>query len=168
MIVVSDTTPLITLLKVHHLDLLEKFFGEVQIPQAVFDELTSNDKYVDEVVQIRECSFIRVVEIAEEKSVDILRRATGLDLGESEAIVLTDETHADLLLMDEAKGRDVAKQMGFKIMGTIGLLMASYENKIITADEIKECIEIIRSSGRHIGEPYLRMLLDRIKDRNLK
>ncbi len=164
MIVVSDTTPLITLLKVQHLDLLKKFFGEVQVPQAVFDELTSNDKYDDEVAQFKRCTFIKIVEIEDEKTVDILRRATGLDLGESEAIVLTDEIHADLLLMDEAKGRDVAKQMGLKIMGTIGLLMASYESKIINSEGIKKCIEIIRSSGRHIGEQYLQMLLEKIKE----
>lgn len=36
MIVVSDTTPLITLLKVQHLDLLQAYFGEAQIPKAVY------------------------------------------------------------------------------------------------------------------------------------
>ena len=40
MIVVSDTTPLISLLKINQLDLLEKLFGEVLIPEAVFNELT--------------------------------------------------------------------------------------------------------------------------------
>lgn len=35
MIVVSDTTPLISLLKVDCIDLLEKLFGQVLIPQAV-------------------------------------------------------------------------------------------------------------------------------------
>lgn len=39
MIVVSDTTLLISLLKIERLDLLEKLFGQVLIPQAVFDEL---------------------------------------------------------------------------------------------------------------------------------
>ncbi len=33
MIVVSDTTPLITLMKIGHLDLLEKTFGEIQITE---------------------------------------------------------------------------------------------------------------------------------------
>lgn len=49
-------------------------------------------------------------------------------------------------------------------MGTIGLLMASYQSGIISADEIRKCIEIIRSSGRHIGETYLKMLMDKISD----
>lgn len=164
MIVVSDTTPLITLLKVNHIDLLRLYFGEVQIPKAVFDELTSDKRFLLEAEQIRSSDFIRVVELNDEKTVNVLRRATGLDLGESEAIVLSDEIKADLLLMDEAKGRDVAKQMGLNIMGTIGLLMASYQSGIISADDIRDCINIIRTSGRHIGEKYLNMLTEMIKE----
>ncbi len=45
MIVVSDTTPLITLIKIGHLELLEKTFGEVHIPEAVYSELTSNPRF---------------------------------------------------------------------------------------------------------------------------
>lgn len=164
MIVVSDTTPLISLMKTGHLNLLEKYFGEVQIPEAVFRELTSNKRFADEAEQIRGCPFIHIVKINDYKSVNLLRRATGLDLGESEAIVLSDDVYADLLLMDEAKGRDVAEQMQIKIMGTIGFLMASYQSGNITADEIKNCIRVLRDSGRHIGEEYLQMLLDQIRE----
>lgn len=56
--------------------------------------------------------------VANPDSANLLKRAIGLDQGESEAIVLTDELKADLLLMDEAKGRNVSARMGFRIMGT--------------------------------------------------
>ena len=48
MIVISDTTPLISLLKINRLDLLEKLFGQVQIPQGVFSELTENPRFRNE------------------------------------------------------------------------------------------------------------------------
>ena len=109
MIVVSDTTPLISLMKVGHLELLKMYFGEVQIPTAVFNELRINPRFEDEAKQIEQCPFIHVVKVQDCKSVDLLCRATGLDIGESEDIVLSDDMQADLLLMDETKGRDVAE-----------------------------------------------------------
>lgn len=39
MIVISDTTPVISLLKIGRLDLLERLFGGVFIPDAVYAEL---------------------------------------------------------------------------------------------------------------------------------
>ena len=45
MIVVSDTTPIISLLKINRIDLLEKLFGTVQIPQGVFNELTAKSVF---------------------------------------------------------------------------------------------------------------------------
>lgn len=51
MIVVSDTTPLISLLKINRLELLERLFGEVMIPKAVFDELTVDQRFRTEADQ---------------------------------------------------------------------------------------------------------------------
>lgn len=53
MIVVSDTTPLISLMKIGKLDLVNHLFGEVQIPNAVYEELVSNTRFPDESRQIR-------------------------------------------------------------------------------------------------------------------
>ena len=45
MIVVSDTTPLISLMKIGKLDLVANLFGEIQVPEAVYYELVSNTKF---------------------------------------------------------------------------------------------------------------------------
>ena len=164
MIVVSDTTPLISLLKIDRIDLLEKLFGQVLIPQAVFEELTADERFKLEADQISSKQFIIVKAVQNSESASILKRATGLDQGESEAIVLTDELNADVLLMDEAKGRAVSSQMGLKVMGTIGILMAAYEEKELTADEVKWCIEGLQNAGRHISQKHYQMLIDKLNN----
>ena len=163
MIVVSDTTPLISLLKIKRIGLLEKLFGEVVIPQAVFTELTVDIRFAEEAEVIKNEKFISVKEVSNMASVNILKRATGLDQGESEAIILSDEIQADILLMDEAKGRKISDQMGIHIMETIGILMVAYEDDILTADEVKKCIDGLQNAGRHIGHKHYQMLLDRLK-----
>lgn len=154
MIVISDTTPLISLLKINRIDLLEKLFGDVLIPQAVFEELTIDERFRLEADQIRQKKFIVVKPVNNPESANILKRATGLDQGESEAIVLT----------DEAKGRNVSTQMGLRIMGTIGILMAAYEEQELTSDEVRECVDELQRAGRHIGQRHYQMLLSRLKD----
>ena len=164
MIVVSDTTPLISLLKIDRIDLLEKLFGNVLIPQAVYEELTMDERFKMEADQLKQKEFIIIQPVTNRESVSILKRSTGLDQGESEAIVLTDEIHAELLLMDEAKGRAVSTQMGFQIMGTIGVLMAAYEEHELTSDEVKECVLRLHRAGRHIGQRHYQILLNMLND----
>lgn len=164
MIVVSDTTPLISLMKIGKLDLVNQLFGQVQIPNAVYEELVSNTRFPDESRQIRECSFIKRVDVADIQSVKLLRRSAGLDAGESEAIVLSDSLSASLLLMDEAKGRQVAMQMGIRIMGTIGMLLVAYKEELLSEEEILNCIETLKTTGRHISEKLYKQLIEKMSD----
>ena len=73
MIVVSDSTPLITLMKGMRLDILEDLFGDVLIPDAVFDEVTRNAKFQKEAEQIKNCAFIKKVSVKNLESVVMLQ-----------------------------------------------------------------------------------------------
>ena len=162
MIVVSDTTPLVTLMKADRLDILHSLFGEVLIPEAVFSELTANETFKEEADLIRKSAYIRVVKVQDESKVSFLQRATGLDLGESEAIIYADEAKADLLLMDEMAGRRVAQNMKLPITGSIGILIRAYQAGIITAAETDDAFERLRGSNRHIGEKLIQKALELI------
>lgn len=163
MIIISDTTPIISLMKAEQLDLLQKLFHEVIIPQAVFLELVSNTKFQKEAQIIRNCTYISVEEVVDTKSVNIFRRVTGLDAGESEAIVMADEKKADLLLMDERKGRIVAKQMGLAITGTVGILLQSFDEGLLNADEVRESTNKLKECGIRISDSLYDLILEHIQ-----
>lgn len=91
MIVISDTTPILSLLKAEQLDLLEKLFGNVIVPKTVYEELTSNPVSDSEKVVIANCPFITVEKVCNQEYVKLLRNIAGLDAGESEALILYEE-----------------------------------------------------------------------------
>ena len=160
MIVVSDSTPLITLMKAGTLEILHSMFGTVQIPEAVFFELTGNERFRDEADMIRNCSFIQVVKVHDPSRVEFLQRVTGLDLGESEAIIFADETNADVLLMDEAAGRRVAKNMRLPLAGSVGILVNAYQLHLLSRDEAVAAFDRIRNANRHISERLIQDALN--------
>ncbi len=84
MIVISDTTPILSLLKANRLDLLQKLYESVIIPEAVYNELTMNPLFKDERDKIAGCPFLKIEKAENLKSVRILRDVTGLDARESE------------------------------------------------------------------------------------
>lgn len=96
MIVISDTTPIISFLKIEKLDLLKKLYGKIIIPKAVYSELTNNAQYESETELIRNCDFIQVEQVKNTQSLEILKKVSGLDLGESEALCLFNEQNANL------------------------------------------------------------------------
>jgi predicted nucleic acid-binding protein len=162
MIVISDTTPIISLLKINKLSLLQVLFKNVIIPQAVYNELVSNPKYTNEAVVIFNTSYISIKKVENRQQVDELRNNSGLDIGESEAITYSKMVNADLLLMDEQKGRSVAKQLGLSITGTIGILIQAFNENLISKEEILNSIKVLKESGRYISESLYNRLIARI------
>ena len=123
MIVVSDTSPVTTLLQIGKADLLQQMYGEVLIPEAVRDELLTLHPSLPDCFQC--------VPILNRNEVQRLQNS--LDLGEAEAIVLAKEKHADLLLVDEMGGRTVAAREGVPFVGLIGVLIKAKQDGRISS-----------------------------------
>ena len=164
MIVIADTTPLITLMKLKRLDLLEKLFGSVTIPSAVYEELISNTKYPVEKQMIDRALFLERLEVSDRQSIKILREVVGLDAGESEAIALAEEKCADLLIIDERKGRRIAKRMELKIIGTIGILLQAFNCKIFSKAEILSYVDELKHSNIRISDSLFELILVHMKE----
>lgn len=163
MVVVSDTTPIITLIKIDELKLLKDLFGKVYIPNDVYSELVIDEKYKDETIIIREAEYI-VVEIIDNQNVEKIMKETTLDRGESAAICLYEvKSEEKMLLIDERKGREVAKERNIKIIGTIGLLALALKKGIRTKKEIIGLVEQIRLKRKCYSWDLLDSLLDILK-----
>ena len=160
MTVISDTTPIISLIKIHRLDLLEKLFGEVLIPNAVFRELITNESFSNEAEEVKKSAFLKISPVQNRRSIAILQAISGLDDGESEAIVLADEKKSDVLIIDERKGRMVAQKLGITITGTVGVLVQANNEGMITKDEAESCLEFLRKSNIRLSEKLVQEASD--------
>lgn len=160
MTVISDTTPIISLIKINRLDLLEKLFGEVLIPEAVYRELTTNALFENEAIIVKASAFLKTSAVQNRKSLQLLQAASGLDDGESEAIILADELKSDVLIMDERKGRKVAQKLGIKITGTVGVLLQAYSETMISSDEIKAYLDRLKNSNIRLSESLIQKALE--------
>jgi predicted nucleic acid-binding protein len=122
---VSDSACLIALAKIGHLDLLFKSFGTVTIPPAVHREFGQN---IDPLVvqSVQNTALVRSLK-------------TQIDEGESEAIALAMEQADVFVVLDDKRARRIVKQLGLKVIGTVGLLLRAKKKGIVS--EIKPILD---------------------------
>jgi predicted nucleic acid-binding protein len=72
-----------------------------------------------------------------------------LDRGEREAIQLTTEQKADVLIMDEWRGRMIAQRRGLPLIGALGVLGDSYQRAL--TDHPLEILAEMRQQGFRIS-----------------
>ncbi len=143
--IVSDSSILIILFDLGKIDYLSNIFQKVYIPKAVYKEITHKK-------ELNLPSFIEVTQIKDEKELEIIKIL--LDDGESEAILLANELKKPLLI-DEKKGRKIAKNRDIKVMGLLGLLLLNYKKGYVKKDEILLFLNDALNSGYRISKNLL-------------
>ncbi len=132
MIVVSDTSALSALFLVGQLDLLPFLYGKVVIPPAVMREIIELEiQFGHDLSSLKNASWLSVIPVSDVKKVHAYQQI--LDEGESEAIVLVLEISADLLLIDEIRGRKVAQSEGIPHTGVLGVLLSAKSKGLLSA-----------------------------------
>ena len=159
MVIVSDTSVITNLLRIDHLLLLRQIFGQIIIPPSVRDELYQVKK---QIKIINESDWISIKEITNKTLYEELRE--NLDPGESESIVLALELNADILLLDERKGRRAAEKYGIRITGLLGILMDAKEFGMI--EEVKPIMDrLIYEVGFRISPKLYQQVLKRVGEK---
>ena len=107
-------------------------------------------------VEVKTAGWIEIHRLHDQTLVNIL--LLELNRGEAEALALATEIKADLLLVDESKGRAIAARLGFKHIGLLGVLVQAKQRGIIVA--VKPILDdLIAKAGCWIGaELYQRVL----------
>jgi len=127
-IVVSDTSPLRALAHLDLVHLLPRLFGAVFIPEAVSNELAQRRELLP-TIQVTSWPFIQVRPV-----IDLSRARPfiqDLHAGEAQAIALALEIGSTYLLIDEFKGRNMARAAGLRPMGVLGLLIEAKKSGLI-------------------------------------
>ena len=153
--IVSNTTPIISLLKLNKLDLLHQLYEQIFIPVAVYNEIEagkSKEYYKD----LSNIDWINIVEIKDKQAVKYF---LDLDAGESEAIVLATEINADMIILDEKLGRFHAKHADIKVTGTIGLLVKAKTQGLI--EKLKPLLDELTRKDVWISEKLKNEILQK-------
>ncbi|GAB4581390.1 MAG: DUF3368 domain-containing protein [Anaerolineales bacterium] len=158
MIVVSNSTPLIGLSRIRHLHLLQELFGEILIPDGVYNETVRSASELPGAKLINAANWIKILLVEDKTGVEYLR--LDLDNGEAEAIVLAQEQKADLVLIDETKARLAAHHLKIPFMGTVGvLILAKRAGKI---ESVRPLMDALRQQTFYLSDQIYHSVLHQV------
>jgi predicted nucleic acid-binding protein len=142
---VVNATPLIALGITDHLEILAQLFNEVYVPQSVYGEvvLQGNTRPGSVAVQQAEWLTVQAPSLISPIPLSLM----GLDMGEQDVILLGQELAADWLIIDERLGRRIAQAMGFRVKGTLGLLLIAYETGLLSKDDVSQAVSQLKASS---------------------
>ena len=155
MILVLDSSVLITLSRTGDLEFLQQLAGTVHIPQAVYDEVVGagQDQRGGQTVKLAQ--WIVRHEVQDRDS--LVRLGGRLGRGEAEAIVLARELNADFVILDDATARRIAEAEGCIVTGLLGLIVHAKERELISA--VRPVLDRIISEGFYVGDNLYRTIL---------
>jgi hypothetical protein len=145
MIVIANASPLLALSQAECLGVLKALFGQLYIPDSVYEETVTDCPIAlqKQGILMAINDFIQVQEPG-------LNQPFSRNLGKGERGVLNlaIEKKADLLLMDDKKARNEAKAIGFMCIFTSDILRYAERQRLINS--YADVLEKLRGFGIYL------------------
>jgi len=130
-IVVSNSSPLITLARIGHLDLLKQLFGRIHIAGEVRQEVVVRGAGRPAANAVHGADWIEIHPAADAAGLAALRARHALGAGELATILLARALRADLVIIDERAARRLGQDQGVAVMGCVGILERGHRRGLV-------------------------------------
>lgn len=144
-----NSSPIIFLTKFGIMEAASDLFDRIDIPSSVYSEIRrkpdASAKAVEDLIKGRR--RVSVLKAGNERFVNALSRRLGK--GEAEAIALSIETGADLVILDDHAARVEAMRLGLSVKGTLGIIRRLIENGAFEND-LEELFVKLKEMGFRI------------------
>ena len=145
---VFNSSPIIFLNNLGIIEAALDLFDRIEIPSLVYSEIRRKpDASAEAVEDLIEGKRISVLKAENERFVNALSRRLGK--GEAEAIALSIETGADLVILDDHAARVEAMRLGLAVKGTLGIVRRLMENGVFESD-LEELFINLKAMGFRI------------------
>jgi predicted nucleic acid-binding protein len=131
LIVVSNSSPLITLGRSGYLDLLPKLFGRIHVATEVFIEVTVLGAGRPGSQAVRGANWIEVHPAINPSLLDSTCRQHSLGKGEVATVLLSRSLPADFAVIDERSARKFARTQGVTVMGCLGIIETAFRRGLV-------------------------------------
>ncbi|MBD3305680.1 DUF3368 domain-containing protein [candidate division KSB3 bacterium] len=157
-VVIADAGPLIGIARIGYLCLLQQLYAAVLIPPRIAEELrlSGNRPGAKAIGHAIHAGWIEIAEVTSRQNIPLLDVL--VDAGEAEAIRLALEHQADLLIIDDRKGRKAAKSHGIRIIGTGGVLIAAKQAGLI--ENVAPLLETLAAVGYRLSPELCKRILE--------
>jgi predicted nucleic acid-binding protein len=149
LILIADSSALISLAICDSLNLLELLFKEVKVPRAVYIEVSKKSK--KEADKLSDYLINKIVDIVNNS--DFIIKEGTIEVGELEAMILYKQLKANWLLVDDRRARKIAELNQINIIGSLGILLLS--KKVGYIPNIKSRIDMLKNSDIFFSDELL-------------
>lgn len=153
MIVVSDSSPLVTLARTGQLDLLRQLFGQIHIAAEVQQEVVVRGAGRPAAQAVRNAVWIESHATAPAAEMLRLRSLHPLGAGELATVLLARSLPADLAIIDERTARRLAQAGSLPVMGCVGILETGFRRGLVP--DLRQSYQELLAQGIRIDRQIL-------------